>query len=159
MTEKNSKEDAGIDEGYGEPKEKVQSGWSGLEEAVLLPTSQRKKVCLFVAYTLPLHTGVIVSLCQSVLAALNLISMVYTSQEAPKHPEEMLAVDGVRRPCKTSRGLQPGPLGSHAVFLSCPYDKAWGFCMNGDCFNPPYMSTSIPICHEWSPEEEIHFYF
>ena len=74
MTEKNSKEDAGIDEGYGEPKEKVQSGWSGLEEAVLLPTSQWKKVWLFVAYSLPLHTGVIISLCQIVSAALNLIS-------------------------------------------------------------------------------------
>ena len=85
------------------------AGWSGLEEAVLLPTSQWKKVCLFVAYTLPLHTGVIVSLCQSVSAALNLISMVSTSQEALKHPGEMLAVDEVKRPCKTSSGLKPGP--------------------------------------------------
>ena len=48
--------------------------WSVLEEAVLLPTSQEKKVWLFVAYTLPLHTGVIVSLCQSASASVNLIS-------------------------------------------------------------------------------------
>ena len=85
------------------------AGWSGLEEAMLLPTSQRKKVWISVAYTLPLHTGVLVSLCQSVSAALNLISMVSTSQEAPKHPGEMLAGDGVRRPCKTSSSLKPGP--------------------------------------------------
>ena len=87
---------------------------------MLWPTSQGKKVWLFVAYTLPLHTGVIVSLCQSVSAALNLISMVSTSQEVPKHPGEMLAEDKVNRPCKTSRGLKPGPLGTDAVFLCCP---------------------------------------
>ena len=69
---------------------------------MLLPKSQQKKVWLFIAYTLPLHTGVIVSLCQSVSAPVNLISMVSTSQEVPKHPGEMLAVDEVRRPCKTS---------------------------------------------------------
>ena len=68
---------------------------------MLLPKSQQK-VWLFIAYTLPLHTGVIVSLCQSVSAPVNLISMVSTSQEVPKHPGEMLAVDEVRRSCKTS---------------------------------------------------------
>ena len=83
---------------------------------MLLPTSQRKKVWLSVAYTLPLLTGVLVSLCQSVSAALNLISMISTSQEAPKHPGEMLAADEVKRSCKTSSGLKPGPPGTDAVF-------------------------------------------
>ena len=87
---------------------------------MLRPTSQGKKVWLFVAYTLPLHTGVIVSLCQSVSAALNLISIVSTSQEVPKHPGEILAVDEVKRPCKTSRCLNQCPHGTDAVFLCCP---------------------------------------
>ena len=109
---------------------------------MLLPTSQRKKVCLFVTYTLPLHTGVIVSLCRSVSAALNLINMVSTSQEVLKHSGEMLALDGVKRPCKTSSGLKPGPPGTDVVFLCCPYDKAWCFRMNGTAlilhiFPPP----------------------
>ena len=124
-----------------------------------MPTSQWKKVCLFVAYTLPLHTGVIVSLCQSVSAALNLISMASTFQEAPKHPGEMLAVDGVRRPCKTSSNLKPGPPGSHEVFLCCRYDKAWCFYMNGDCFNPPYISFPIYINLEWNPQEDTTLLF
>ena len=98
-------------------------------------------------------------LVQSVSAALNLINMVSTSQEAPKHPGEMLAVDGVRRPCKTSSGLKPGPPGSHAVFLCCPYDKAWCFCMNGDRFRPPYISRSIHICLEWNPQEDTTLLF
>ena len=87
---------------------------------MLLPASQGKKVWLFIAYTLPLHTGVIVSLCQSVSAALNLISMVSTSQEVPQHPGEMLAVDEVKRPWKPSSGLKPGPPGTNAVYLCCP---------------------------------------
>ena len=82
-----------------------------------------------------LHTGVIISLFQSVSAALNLISMVSISQEAPKHPGELLAGDEVNRPCKTSSGLKPGSLGTDAVFLCSMYYKAWCFCMNGDCFN------------------------
>ena len=134
MTDKNSKEDAGVDEGYGEPKDKVQLAGVALRK-LRFCQSQRKKVCLFVAYTLPLHTGVLVSLCQSVSAALNLISMISTSQEAPKHPGETLAGDGVRRPCKTSSSLKPGPPGSHEVFLCCLYYKAWCFFMNGDCFS------------------------
>ena len=115
------------------------AGWSGLEEAMLLPTSQRKKVWISVAYTLPLHTGVIVSLCQSVSAALNLIIMVSTFQEAPKHPGEILTGDEVKRPCKTSSGLKPGPSGTDAVFLCSPYDKAWCFCMNGTSLSSIYF--------------------
>ena len=87
---------------------------------MLLPTIKGKKVWLFVAYTLPLHTGVIVSLCQSVSAAFNLISMVSTSQEVSQHPGEMLTVDEVKRPWKTSSGLKPRPPGTDAVFLCCP---------------------------------------
>ena len=87
---------------------------------MLLPKSQQKKVWLFIAYTLPLHTGVIVSLCQSVSASLNLISMVSTSQEVPKHPGEILAVDEVKRTCKTSSSLKPGPPGTDAVFPLLP---------------------------------------
>ena len=87
---------------------------------MLLPKSQQKKVWLFIAYTLPLHTGVIASLCQSVPAALNLISMVSTSQEVPKHPGEILAVDEVKRTCKTSSSLKPGPPGTDAVFPLLP---------------------------------------
>ena len=60
-------------------------------------------------YLVSLPTGVIVSLRQSVSVALNLISMVSTSQEVPKHPGEMLAVGEVKRPFKTSSGLKPGP--------------------------------------------------
>ena len=87
---------------------------------MLLPTIKGKKVWLFVASTQPQHTGVIVSLCQSVSAALNLISMVSTSQQVPQHPGEMLAVDEVKRPWKTSSGLKPGPPGTNAVYLCCP---------------------------------------
>ena len=126
---------------------------------MLLPKSQREKVWLSVAHTLPLHTGVLVSLCQSVSAALNLISMISTSQEAPKHPGETLAGDGVRRPCKTSSNLKPGPPGSHEVFLCCRYDKAWCFYMNGDCFNPPYISFPIYINLEWNPQEDTTLLF
>ena len=87
---------------------------------MLLPMIKWKKVWLFVAYTLPLHTGVIVSLCQSVSAALNLISMVSTSQEVPQHLGEMLAVDEVKRPWKTGRCLNQGPHGTDAALLCCP---------------------------------------
>ena len=87
---------------------------------MLLPKSQQKKVWVFIAYTLPLHTGVIVSLCQSVSASLNLISMVSTSQEVLKHPGEILAVDEVKRTCKTSSSLKPGPPGTDAVFPLLP---------------------------------------
>ena len=86
---------------------------------MLLPKSQQK-VWLFIAYTLPLHTGVIVSLCQSVSASLNLISMVSTSQEVLKHPGEILAVDEVKRTCKTSSSLKPGPPGTDAVVPLLP---------------------------------------
>ena len=126
---------------------------------MLLPTNQQKKVWLSVAYTLLLHTGVIVSLRQSVSVALNLISMVSTSQEAPKHPGQMLAGDGVKRPWKTSSGLKPGPPTSHAVFLCCRYEKAWCFCMNGDRFNPPSIFRSIHICLEWNPQEDTTLLF
>ena len=135
------------------------AGWSGLEEAMLLPTSQRKKVWISVAYTLPLHTGVIVSLGQSVSAALNLIIMVSTFQEAPKHPGEILTGDEVKRPCKTSSGLKPGPSGTDAVFLCSPYDKAWCFCMNQDHFKRPYISPSIHIDLEWNPQEDTALLF
>ena len=43
---------------------------------MLLPTSKLQKVWCLVAYTLLLHSGFIVSLCQSVSAALTLISYV-----------------------------------------------------------------------------------
>ena len=43
--------------------------------------------------------------------------------------------------------------GTDAAFLCCPYDKAWCFCMNGDCFNSPYISLSIHIDLEWNPQE------
>ena len=85
--------------------------------------------------------------------------MFSTSQEVPKHPGEMLAVDKVKRPCKTSRGLNQGPLGTDAVFLCCLYDKAWYFCMNGDCFNPQYISPSIHIYLEWNPQEDTTLLF
>ena len=73
MTDKNSEEDAGIDEGYREPKEKVQLAGVGLgsRAAANKPTGEG----LLIHCTHPaLLTGVLVSLCQSVSAALNLIS-------------------------------------------------------------------------------------
>ena len=158
MTDKNSEEDAGIDEGYREPKEKVQLAGVGLgsRAAANKPTGEG----LLIRCTHPaLLTGVLVSLCQSVSAALNLISMVSTSQEAPKHPGEMLAGDGGRRPCKTSSGLKPGPPGSHAIFLCCPCDKAWCFFINGDCFNTPYISHCIHIDLEWNAQEDTTLLF
>ena len=94
--------------------------WSMLEEAVLLPTSQGKKVWLFIAYTLPLHTGVIVSLCQSVSASVSLISYGLHFPGGTKASRKMLAVDEVRRLCKTNRGLKKGLPGTNAVFLCCP---------------------------------------
>ena len=46
-------------------------------------------------------------------------AMVSTSQEIPKHPGDMLAVDKVKRLCKSSRHLNQGPPGTDAVFLCC----------------------------------------
>ena len=46
--------------------------------------------------------------------------MVSTTQEVPKHPGEMLAVNNLKSPCKTSRHLNQGPRGTIGVFLCCP---------------------------------------
>ena len=53
--------------------------------------------------------------------------MVSTFQEVPKHPGEMLAVDKVKRLCKTSWGLNQGLLGIEAVIVCCPVWQAMAF--------------------------------
>lgn len=92
----------------------------------------------------PTHRSscILVSKCVKVL---NLISMV----PLPRRHQSIRwrcasSGCGVRSP-STSSGLKPGPPGSHEVFLCCPYDKAWCFCMNGDCFNHRYISCLIHI--------------
>ena len=71
--------------------------------------------------------------------------MVSTSQEVPKHPGEMLAVDEVKRPCKTSRGLNQGPLGTNAVFLFSLTSRHGTF---------PWMETPL-ILNTFPPHPHI----
>ena len=67
--------------------------------------------------------------------------MVSTSQEVPKHPGEMLAVDEVNGPCKTSRHLNQGPPGTDAVFLCCP---VWqGMVILVEC--DPLIHNTFPL--------------
>ena len=158
MIDKNSEEDTGTDEGYGEPQEKVQLAGVALRKPCFCQQANGRRP----AY--PLHTP-----CPTHRSSCLLVSKCVSSsqpdqyglhfQEAPKHPGEMLAGDGGRRPCKTSSGLKPGPPGTDAVFLCCPYDKAWCFCMNGDCFNHPYISPSIHIDLQWNPQEDTTLLF
>jgi hypothetical protein len=94
---------------------------------VFLPTIKQKKIWLFIEYTLPLHTGVIVSLCQSVSAVFNLISIVSTSQEVPKHPGEMLAMDEQRGHGRPAEVRNQVPQALMQFFSAAPCDKAGDF--------------------------------
>ena len=152
MTDKNSEEDAGIDEGYREPKEKVQLAEVALRKPCFCPQANGRRS----AY--PLHTP-----CPTHRSSCLLVSKCVSSPQPDQYglhfpggteASRRDAGRGWRKEAKQDqqRSETRSP-GTDAAFLCCPYDKAWCFCMNGDCFNSPYISLSIHIDLEWNPQE------
>ena len=101
MTDKNSEEDAGIDEGYGEPKEKVQLAGVALRKPCFCQQANGRRSGYLLHTPCP-YTQELLYPCVKVCQRSQPDQYGLHFQEVPKHPGEMLALDKVNRPCKTA---------------------------------------------------------
>ena len=101
MTDKNSEEDAGIDEDYGEPKEKVHLAGVALRKPYFFQQAKGRGSGYSLHTPCP-YTQELLYPCVKVCQRSQPDQYGLHFQEVPKHPGEMLALDKVNRPCKTA---------------------------------------------------------